>query len=133
MGRLVYAKLLNTLDHFLPQQRQRYYIIGMRSDMAGVMTREQVQSFCSVTMSRLTRANPMLSVSEVTFPDIHPLVAGMLEAARQTAGDRCLDRMSKKQKWASDHIMKLGIERWLSLSSLEMDDDMADLLSLIHI
>ena len=121
IGYVVTTVKLNTADHFLPQNRERLWIMGYRTDMSGGATPSDIQGFLRATTTCLSKGNKRIGMNDVLLKEWDPSVARFLERARVAPVIESTG--SKRMKWAEDNIERVGLDQWLS-QRLHMADDM---------
>ena len=115
--------MLNTADHFLPQNRVRLWIMGFRTDMAKQASTSDIQQFLRTTTKQLATANNSIGVNDVLLKEWDPSVARMLERARDAPV--ITQSSTKRIKWQEDNIERVGLDQWLSCR-LHMAEDMLE-------
>ena len=124
LGYVVTTVSLNTSDHFLPQNRERLWIMGYRDDLCGQASHADVQEFLKAKTALLAHGNTSISVDDVLLPEHHPTIARTLEHAR-AAPMMQQQHSAKRVKWQDDNISRLGLDTWLT-NRLHVPDDLLE-------
>ena len=109
------------MNHFLPQSRDRLWIMGIRRDLVPTFSELDVTNFLLEVVDRTSKGNPRLSLNDVLLQEYHPSVAKVLDNA--AVAPVAEPNPTKRLKWCSDNIDKLGVDVWLT-NRLHVPEDM---------
>ena len=116
-GYWVSVHTVNAATVFLPQERNRLWIVGVRTDLAckfdsHLATEPMYEQFMASTLAVLTTGNECLDVDDFLLDDTDAAVINDI------ADHSSHHANPGKDKWIDKHIAYMGLSAWLASTSI---------------